>query len=74
MNRVRQMLRSFAARPSVLLHGTGIGAGTGTPTAEELTRVNNQRPSIFLASPSRSTWLLAVQFGRPVTEFKDTSK
>jgi len=38
----------------VLLHGIGTG------TADELTRVNNHRPSIFLASPSRSTWLLAV--------------
>ena len=50
------------------------GAGTGTETADELTRVNNHRPSIFLASPSRSTWLLAVQFGRPVAGFNDTSK
>jgi hypothetical protein len=57
-----------------LLHGTGTGAGTGTETADELTRVNNYRPSIFLASPSRSTWLLAVQFGWPVAVFNDTSK
>ena len=49
-------LRPWRARASgVLLHGTG------TATADELTRVNNHRPSIFLASPSRSTWLLAVQ-------------
>lgn len=51
-------LRPWRARASdVLLHGTGTG------TADELTRVNNHRPSIFLASPSRDTWLLAVQNG-----------
>lgn len=52
----------------VLLHGTGTG------TADELTCVNNHRPSIFLASPSRDTWLLAVQNGWPVAGFNDTSK
>ena len=52
----------------VLLHGTG------TPTADELARVNNHRPSIFSASPSRFTWLLAVQNGWPVAGFNDTSK
>ena len=49
-----------------LLHGIEIGAGNGTGTADEVTRVNNHRPSIFLASPSRSTWLLAAQSGWPV--------
>jgi hypothetical protein len=68
-------LRPWQARASgVLFHGTGTGAGTGTETADELTRVNNHRPSIFWASPSRFTWLLAVQFGRPVVAFNDTSK
>jgi hypothetical protein len=52
----------------------GLLHGTGTPTADELARVNNQRPSIFSASPLRYTWLLAVQFGRPVAGFNDTSK
>lgn len=62
-------LRSWRARASgVLLHGTG------TPTAVEVTCVNNQRPSIFSASPLRFTWLLAVQNGRPVAGFNDTSK
>ena len=64
-------LRPWRARAScVLLHGIGI------PTAAELsTRVNNHRPSIFLASPSRSAWFLAVQFGRPQWQaFNDTSK
>ena len=61
-----------ARAPGGLRHGTG--GGTGTETADELTRVNNHRPSIFWASPSRSTWLLAVQFGRPVAAFNDTSK
>ena len=61
--------RASRARASgVLLHGTGTG------TADELTRVKNHRPSIFLASPSRSTWLFAVQKGRPVAGFTDTSK
>jgi hypothetical protein len=68
-------LRTWRASASGgLLHGIGIGAGSGTETADELTRVNNHRPSIFLASPSRSTWLLAVQFGCPVAGFNDTSK
>ena len=53
---------------AVLLHGTG------TPTADELACVNNHRPSIFFASPSRLTWLLAVQNGWPVAGFSDTSK
>jgi hypothetical protein len=48
--------------------------GTGTGTADVLTCVNNHRPSTFLASPSRLTWLLAVQNGRPVAGFNDTSK
>jgi hypothetical protein len=48
--------------------------GIGTPTAAELTCVNNHFPSIFFATPSRSTWLFAVQKGRPVAGFKDTSK
>ena len=48
--------------------------GIGIPTAAELTRVNNHFPSIFFATPSRSTWLFAVQKGRPVAGFKDTSK
>jgi hypothetical protein len=48
--------------------------GIGMPTAPDVTRVNNHFPSIFLASPSRSTWLFAVQKGRPVAGFKDTSK
>ena len=55
----------------VLLHGTG------TPTADELARVNNHRPSIFFASPLRLTWLLAVQNGWRVagfSRFSDTSK
>ena len=59
----------WRARASgVLLHGTGTG------TADELACVTNQRPSIFLASPSRLTWLLAVQNGWPVAGFNDTSK
>jgi hypothetical protein len=69
--------RASRARASgVLLHGTGTGtaAGTGTETADELTRVNNHRPSIFLASPSRSTWLTAVQNGKPVAGFNATLK
>src|ERR1035437_9634763 len=53
-------LRPWRARAlCVLLHGTGTG------TADEPTCVNNHRPSIFLASTSRSTWLLAVQNGWP---------
>ena len=36
-----------ASASCVLLHGTG------TPTADDLARVNNQRPSIFSASPLR---------------------
>ena len=48
--------------------------GIGTPTEAELTCVNNHFPLIFFAVPSRSTWLFAVQLGRPVVEFKDTSK
>ena len=59
----------WQARASgVLLHGTG------TETADELTRVNNHRPWIFLASPSRSTWLLAAHNGWPVSGSNDTSK
>jgi hypothetical protein len=50
------------------------GYGIGIPTEPELTFVNNHFPLIFLASPSRSTWLFAVQLGRPVAEFTDTSK
>ena len=48
---------------------------TGTGTGEELTVVNNHRRPIFLASPSRFTWLLAVQNGWPLTEhvFEDDS-
>src|SRR5580658_6311339 len=62
-------LRTWQARASgVLLHGTGTG------TADELTFVNNHCPSIFLASPSRPAWLLAVQDGRPVVGSNDTSK
>ena len=48
--------------------------GIGIPTAAELTCVNNHFPLIFFAIPSRFTWLFAVQKGRPVAEFKDTSK
>jgi hypothetical protein len=48
--------------------------GIGIPTVAELTFVNNHFPSIFFATPSRSTWLFAVQKGRPVAGFKDTSK
>jgi hypothetical protein len=48
--------------------------GIGIPTVAELTFVNNHFPLIFFAVPSRSTWLFAVQLGRPVAEFKDTSK
>ena len=48
--------------------------GIGIPTVAELTCVNNHFPSIFFAVPSRSTWLFAVQLGRPVVEFTDTSK
>jgi hypothetical protein len=48
--------------------------GIGIPTVAELTCVNNHFPLIFFAVPSRSTWLFAVQLGRPVVEFKDTSK
>jgi hypothetical protein len=48
--------------------------GIGIPTVAELTCVNNHFPLIFFAVPSRSTWLFAVQLGRPVAEFKDTSK
>ena len=62
-------LRPWRARASgVLLHGTG------TETADELTLVNNHRPSIFLARPSRSTWLTAVQNGWPVAGFNATLK
>ena len=74
------MIRMHALRPGrarasgVLLHGTGTGGGMGTETADEVTRVNSHCPSIFLASPSRSTWLLAVQNGKPVAGFNDTSK
>src|ERR1700684_3672142 len=48
--------------------------GTGTETADELTLVKNHRPSIFLASPSRSTWLTAVQNVWPVAGFNATLK
>jgi hypothetical protein len=44
----------------------------GTGTVDELACVNNHRPSIFLPSPSRSTWLFPVQNGRPVAGFDDT--
>ena len=57
-----------ASALGALLHGTG------TPTADELARFNNHRPSIFSASPLRYTWLLAVQNGWPVAGFVDTSK
>ena len=77
----RSMLDALAAswRASasrVLLHGTGTptAGGIGIPTAVVLTRVNNHFPSIFIASPVRSTWLLAVQNGWPVAGFVDTSK
>lgn len=64
------------ARPASLASAS-IGCllhGTGTGTADELTFVNNHCPSIFLASPSRLTWLLAVQYGWPVAGSNDTSK
>jgi hypothetical protein len=62
-------LLPWGARTSgVLLHGTG------TETTDELTCVNNHRPSIFLASPLRSTWLLAAHSGKLVVGSKDTSK
>ena len=48
--------------------------GIGIPTADELACVTNHFPFIFFAVPSRSTWLFAVQLGRPVAEFNDTSK
>src|ERR1700749_2886777 len=66
--------RASASR--VFLHGSGTptAGGIGIPTAVVLTRVNNHFPSIFMASPVRSTWLLAVQNGWPVAGFVDTSK
>jgi hypothetical protein len=48
--------------------------GIGMPTVPELARVINHFPLIFFAVPSRSTWLFAVQKGRPVAGFTDTSK
>ena len=37
-------------------------------------RASSHGPSVFSASPLRSTWLLAVQNGWPVAGFNDTSK
>ena len=48
--------------------------GIGIPTVAELACVNNHFPLIFFASPSRFMWLFAVQKGRPVAGFKETSK
>jgi hypothetical protein len=60
--------RTRLIAPGMSLHG--IGTGTATP----LSCVNNHRPSIFLALPTRATWLTAVQNGNPVAGFNATSK
>jgi hypothetical protein len=69
----RQFLRDKYAVPASLPQKVAC-YGIGIPTVAELTCVNNHFPLIFFAVPSRSTWLFAVQLGRPVAEFKDTSK